>query len=245
MRKFKIFLAMLLLSGFTAMAQTKTVEAFTKVIVSPYIQVTFIEGDKESVTINDLKVDESKLHIEVNNQTLRIYLDGAKDFTKNQKDYSNGYKESHPLYANTSVVATVTYKKLMALSLRGEETYFCKSPIDASEFSLNIYGESHVTLNKLNAQELEANIYGSAYLNIQSGSVANQKYTCYGEGHVNTLAITGSTSRIVSFGDADLRMNVADRIKITTFGDAKLHYKGNPEIVKGLHFGDMQIEKMD
>ena len=138
MRKLKTFLAILLLSGFTATAQTKTVAPFTKVIVSPYIQVTFVEGDKESVTINDLKVDENKLHIEVNDQTLRIYLDGAKDFTKNQKDYSNGYKESHPLYENTSVVAIVTYKKLTALSLRGEETYLCESPIDASKFSLSI-----------------------------------------------------------------------------------------------------------
>jgi len=245
MQKLKIFLAMLLLSGFTATAQTKTVEPFTKVIVSPYIQVTFIKGDEESVAINDLKVDKSKLHIEVNDQTLRVYLDGAKDFPKNQKDYSNGYKEFHSLYKNTSAVVTVTYKKLTALSLRGEETYLCKSPIDASKFSLNIYGESDVTLNTLNAQKLEVNIYGSAYLNIQSGTVANQKYTCYGEGHVNTLAIKGSTSRIVSFGDADLRMNVSDRIKITAFGDARLHYKGNPEIVKGMHFGDMQIEKMD
>jgi len=24
-----------------------------------------------------------------------------------------------------------------------------------------------------------------------------------------------------------------------------LHYKGDPEIVKGLHFGDMQIEKIN
>ena len=137
MRTLKLF-AIMLLASLAGTAQTTTVDHFTKVIVSPYIQVTFVEGDEESVTINDLKVNEDKLHIEVNDHTLHIYLDGAKDFPKNQKDYSNGYKESHPLYENTSVVAIVTYKKLTALSLRGEETYLCESPIDASKFSLSI-----------------------------------------------------------------------------------------------------------
>ncbi len=57
MRTLKTLLTMLLLAGFAATAQTKTVEPFTKVIVSPYIQVTFVQGNEESVTINDIKVD--------------------------------------------------------------------------------------------------------------------------------------------------------------------------------------------
>ena len=236
---------MLLLAGFTATAQTKTVEPFTKVIVSPYIQVTFVQGDEESVTINDITVDESKLHIEVNNQTLRIYLDGAKDIPKYESDYSSGHKESHPLYENTSVVATVTYRRLTGLSLRGEETHLCKDPINAENFSLAIYGESDVTFNELYAQEMETTIYGEASLNIKAGAIRDQRYTCYGESHVNSLAINGNTSRIVAFGEADLRINVSDRIKITAYGEAKLHYKGDPEIVKGLHFGEIQIDRMD
>jgi hypothetical protein len=236
---------LLLLSGITATAQTKMVDHFTKVIVSPYIQATFVEGDEESVTIENIKVDENKLHLEVNNQTLRIYLEGAKDFPKYEKDHSNGYDESHPLYQNTSVAVTVTYKKLTDLSLRGEETQLCKSPIDAVKFTLKIYGESDVTFNELNAGELETTVYGEASLNIKAGSVTEQKYTCYGEGRINSLSIKGNTSRIIAYGDADLMLNVSDRIRITAYGDAKLHYKGNPEIVKGIHFGDMLIDKMD
>jgi len=121
-----------LIPGIAVTAQTRTVEHFTKVIVSPYIQVTFVHGDEETITINDIIVEESKLNIEVNDQTLRIYLDGAKDIPKYEKVYSNGHKESHPLYEKTSVAATVTYKTLSSLSLRGEETQLCKSAIDAS-----------------------------------------------------------------------------------------------------------------
>ena len=246
MRTLKSFFAILfLLSGIGATAQTRMVDHFTKVIVSPYIQVTFVEGDDESVTINDIKVDENKLHLEVNNQTLRVYLEGAKDFPKYEKDNSNGYQESHSLYQNTSVVVTVTYKILTDLSLRGEETQLCKSAIDAAKFTLKIYGESDVTFNELNAGELETTIYGEAFLNIKAGAVEEQKYTCYGEGRINSLSIKGSTSRVIAYGDADIKLNVSERIKITAYGDAKLHYKGDPEIVKGIHFGDMLIDKMD
>lgn len=239
------FAVLLLLIGIRATAQKKAVDPFDKIIISPYIQVTFVQGNEESVIINDIEVDESKLHIEVDNKTLRVYLEGAKDIPKNEKDYSNGYKETYPLYNKTAVIATVTYKTLNELSIRGEEAQLCKSPINGEEFILRIYGESKVTLNELNLQQLYTTMYGESTLEIKSGSVKEQRYICYGEGKINSLAITGSSSRITAYGEADFKLNVSDRIKITAFGEAKVHYKGNPEIVKGLHFGDMSLNKID
>jgi hypothetical protein len=246
MRRFKILLpALFLLIFVTASAQTKMTSPFNKIIVSPYIQVTLVQGDQESVTVNDLHVDSGKLHIEVNDRTLRIYLEGAKDFPHNEKDYSNGYKETHPLYDNTSVVATITYKTLEALSFRGEEDQFCKSPIEGDKFVLKVYGNSNVTFNEMNLQQLSATLYGEGTLEIKSGTVKDQKYTSYGESKVNSLGINSSTGRVTAYGRAEFKLNVADRIKITSFGEAELHYKGNPIIDRGLHFGDMVVNKMD
>lgn len=246
MRLLKIFLsvvAVLVLT--TASAQTTMLNHFDKVIISPYIQITLVQGDRESVTINDIHVDTSKLHIEVNGQTLRIYLTGAKDVPKYEKDYSHGYKDTHPLYQNTSVVATITYKTLATLSIRGEETQLCESPISGNDLKLRIYGESNVIFNQVNLQRMETTMYGEGTLEIKSGSVKDQKYLCYGEGKINSMAITGNTSRITAYGEADFTINVSDKIKVTAFGDARLHYRGNPEIVKGIHIGDMMIDKMD
>ena len=240
-----ILSAVFLLLAIAVTAQTKTVDHFTKVIVSPYIQVTFVQGDEESVTINDIKVDQNKLHIEVNDKTLRIWLEGAKDIPKNEKDYSDDHVEMHPLYNNTSVAATVTYKTLDALSVRGEEEHVCKSAIAGNKFTLKIYGESEMTFNEVNLQELQATLYGEGSLKIKSGSVKEQDYTCYGEGRINTLTISGNTSHITAYGDANVKINVSDRIKITSFGDAQVHYKGDPEVVKGLHIGDLLVDRMD
>jgi hypothetical protein len=246
MQRLKIFFSgVFLLIVLSASAQTKMTAPFSKIIVSPYIKVTLVNGDEESVTVNEIHVDPGKLHIEVNDKTLRIYLDGAKDLPKNEKDYSNGYKETYPLYEKTSVVATITYKTLRAVSFRGEEDHLCKSAINADRFNLKIYGESNVTFNEMNLQQLSATLYGEGSLEIKAGSVKDQKYTCYGECKVNTLAISSSTGRITAYGKADLKLNVEDRIKITSFGEAELYYKGDPIIDRGLHFGDVVINKMD
>jgi hypothetical protein len=240
-----LWVVLLFLIGINTSAQKKAVDHFDKIIVSPYIQVTFIQGNGESVAIDNIKVDQSKLHIDVANKTLHIYLEGAKDIPKNEKDYSNGYKETHSLYDKTTVVATITYKTLTELSIRGEEEQVCKSPITANKFTLRIYGESKITFNELNLQQLHTTMYGGSTLEIKAGSIKEQQYTCYGDGKINTLANTGRLSRITAYGNADLMLNVSERIKITAFGEAKVHYKGNPEIVKGLHFGDLSVDKID
>ena len=245
MKKIQIFVALLFIGSVGIYAQVTAVKAFDKIIVSPYIQITFVEGDKEEVNIENCTVDKSKLHIEVNNKTLWVYLDGAKQIPKNETTYKNGYKEKHSIYHGTVVTAIITYKTLNDLSIRGEETQLCKSPLAADKFNLKIYGESKVVFNEVNFGELHTKLYGESTLEIKAGTIKEQRYTSYGESKINTIAVNGRTSYITAYGEAEFTMNASDKIKMTAFGEAKLHYKGDPEIVKGLHFGDMQIDKMD
>ena len=246
MRILKVSITFLLLSiAIHSSAQKEAVAHFDKIVVSPYIQATFIEGDEESVSIDNLKVDRSKLHIEVSNNTLHIYLEGAKHIPKNDKDYDKGSEGTRPLYAKTTVIATITYKTLNELSLRGEEEHVCKSPIAGDKFTLRVYGESKIIFNDLKLRQLYTTMYGESVLVIKSGSIKEQHYTCYGEGKIDALGIDGRLSRVTAYGEADFMLNVSDRINITAFGEAKVHYKGNPEIVKGLNFGDISLVKMD
>ena len=232
MQNIKYFLlSLLLFFAINAQAQTVTaVNHFDKIIVSPHIQVTFAEGSEESVTVENSSVDKSKIHIEVN---------------KNETDYRNGYKEKHSIYKGTAVTALVTYKTLNELSIRGEEKQLCKSVLKGDKFILKIYGESDVILNEVNLGALEATIYGESNLQIMSGFIKFQRYIAYGEGKINSLAISGNNGKITAYGEADFKMNVSDEIRITAFGEANLHYTGNPVINKGLHIGEMHIEKMN
>ena len=149
---------------------TTALSHFDKVIVSPHIEVTFKEGKKESITIDNVRLPEEKINIEVSGKTLHIYLDGAKMITKTKKKHhENGWKQKQPIYKGTMITATVTYKDLSELSIRGEEVITCESPILREDFKLKVYGESKITMNKLTVNALYVTMYGESLLEIREG----------------------------------------------------------------------------
>jgi len=247
MLKLKIYITILLFFAFKiAFAQnTAHVNHFNKVIVSPHIEVTFIEGNEEKVTIENSTVGNDKINIKVNGKTLRIYLDDAKDVVKTETVYVNGSEVKRPVYNGTVVTATVMYKRLEELSVRGEETIVCKSVLKGDKFRLKIYGESEVLLNDVSLDELKTTIYGESILIIKAGSVKEQKYTAYGESKVNSLGINNNTTIITVYGESNFQLNVSDEIKLTAYGEAVVEYKGNPTITKGLNIGEVRINRID
>lgn len=226
-------------------AQTGPVNHFHKVMVSPYIQATFVQGDAESVTINSSIVDTGKFHVEVEHGTLRLYLEGAKEFPHDDGHYRDDGGQRRPLYPDHAVVVTVTYRKIDALSLRGEEKYLCASPLSVNRFRLWVYGESTVIFTEVHIAKMHSTIYGESSLDIRSGEINKQIYTCYGEGKINSTAIAGRAARVTAFGEAEFRVNVSDRIKLTAFGEARLRYMGNPAIVKGIHIGGVDVQRLE
>lgn len=238
MRQLATILLVILASA--AYARTGNVVHFHKVIVSPYIQATFVQGDVEGVIINSAIVDTSKFHVEIDGGTLRLYLDGAKDLPHSDRGW-----DGHPLYPRHAVIVTVTYKKLDELSLRGEEKYLCESPMSARRFRLWVYGESTVIFTEVHISKMHSTIYGESTLEIRSGEIKKQIYTCFGEGKVNSTAIAGRAARMTAFGEAEFKVNVSDRIKVTSFGEAKVRYMGNPAIVRGIHLGGVDVQRLE
>ncbi|WP_026449600.1 head GIN domain-containing protein [Aequorivita capsosiphonis] len=222
----------------------RPVEHFDKVIISPHIQVTLVQGSKETVTIEDNKVSNDKLNIEVNGKTLRIYLKDAKEVTKDTTLTENGMKMKRSIYKGTIVTATMTYKTLNDISVRGEETLVCNSLLKGNNFNLKIYGESHIYLNEVNLKKLQATIYGESVLEIKSGTIQNQKFTAYDESKVEALAIDSEETKITAYGEAEFKINASKKIRITSYGEASLQYSGDAEINKGLNVGGLKIRKI-
>lgn len=247
MQKSKTCISILLFFAFkiTFAQNTTQVDHFNKVIVSPNIEVTFIEGNEEKVTIEKSTVESDKINIQVNGKTLRIYLDDAKELVKNKKKYENGNKIKQPIYKGTVVTATVMYKTLEELSIRGEETIVCKSLLKGDKFRLKAYGEPEILLNEVSLDELKATLYGESNLVIKTGSIKEQKYTAYGESKINSLGINSNTTRITAYGESDFQLNVSDEIKLTAYGEAVVNYKGNPTINKGINIGQVKINRIE
>ena len=247
MIKFTYYFIIFLLSiAQTVFSQTKQVVApFDKVIISPYIQTTFIEGNEESVIIEDSRVSEDKINIEVKNNTLRVYLDDAKEITKNKTIIKNGIKRKVPIYKGKTLTITVTYKKLNELSLRGEEAILCKSKMVSDDFTLSIYGESEVVFNDVQYKNFNASLYGESTLTIKDGTIETQKITAYGESIINLIAVQNETSRLKAFGESKFIVQSSELIKLTAFGEATLEYRGSAAIKRGLNIGDVTIARIE
>lgn len=230
----------------SSFAQTKTfaTASFDKVIVSPHIQVNFVEGNHESAAIRSISVPMEKMNVEVIGKTLRLYLDDAKMVTKSERVERNGREGNESIYKGTIVTALVTYKKLNELSLRGEEKFVCESPLKMEKFRLKIYGESQVYLNQVALQTLQATIYGESYLEIRQGTIGRQRFTAYGETKINALNIQNKTTKITAYGEGSYRVNVSDKLKVTAYGEATVAYEGNPDVDKGIVIGEAKIQKI-
>lgn len=227
----------------TAQDKTVTVKSFDKIIVSPHIEVNLVAGNEESVKIENAKVSENRINIEVEGKTLRIYLDGAKMITKSEKVDRDEGKWRKSIYEGTMMRATITYKQLRALSVRGEEIVKAMSPIDQDKMKLTIYGESKVYFSSLTTKDLTVSIYGESYLEVQSGSVDRQVYRAYGESEVNTAEMDNQSTKITAYGESNFRVNVSDRLKVTCYGETTVNYKGEAHVDKGIVIGEAQIRK--
>ncbi len=239
-----LFLISIIL-GFSSFAQSQIikVENFNKISIHPHIQVDFIHGDKNEVTINTISVPEEKLTVEVENNTLQLYLKGAKIFTKTEKKDWNKHRK--PIYKGTIVKATITFKYLEDLSLKGEEHFVLKNAFKSNELDMYVYGASSIRFNELQLDNFKGVMYGEAQLIIEKGRIDYQKITAYGAANVDVENVSTKRAKIMAYGEAKFSLNVSDELKVSSFGEATIRYIGNPKIQKGINLGETTITRID
>ena len=250
MKKTKIrtlLLTLMILVVSTVIAQKKTfdVSSFDEVIISPHIEAIFEKADQQSVVIEDIDVSMDKLNVEVKGNTLHIYLDDAKVYTKSEKVKYDDYKGKHAIYNGTLVSVKIYYTDLEELSLRGEETHRVVSPIETDKLQLKIYGEGEVYLNEIEVQEFFATMYGESYVEVKNGNAKRQRIISYGEGEINTFGVQNATAKVTAYGEGRVRLKVSDELKVTAYGEATVHYKGSPMVNRGLVLGEATIHQIN
>jgi hypothetical protein len=244
-KRLGFLVAVTLFSNVLVAQNTHNVEAFDKVIINPHIEVTFKEGERESVEIITSRLPEHKINIEVKGKTLQLYLDGAKVVTKSERVKNDQWKGKKSIYTGTMVTAVVTYKSLKELSLRGEETFVCENLLISDKFRLSLYGESKVYLKEVDFEEMKTTVYGESYLEIKKGSIGKQKIVAYGETKINCEEIASADTKITAYGEGSYRVNAAKNLKVTAFGEATVAYSGAAQLQKGLIIGEAEIIKIN
>lgn len=242
---FICLLAITLSINVTAQEKTFTLtNNFDKIIVSPHIAADFVKGEQSSIVIESMTEPMEKFQYELKNGTLQVYLEGAKTITKNEKHYENGWKMKKPIYKNTVAKVTITYTDVETFSVRGEEKIRFVSPLAQESCTLRIYGASEVVISEAQLENLNVAIYGESDLSIEKGTITKQRITAYGASNVRSANTEAKDGKITAYGDGTFQFNVSDRLKITSYGEATILYKGNPTIKKGIVIGEATISKI-
>ena len=246
--KFKIlfFLMSLLFLNSNLHAQ-KTINLdsdFDKIVVSPHIEAIFKKGNEPSIEIVNINVPIEKFSYELYKGTLQVYLEGAKTYTKNKKIVIRNAERKVPLYKGRVAKVIITYTDVKIFSLRGEEKINFQTPLVQRECTLRIYGKSEVTINTVEVDRLDVSIYGDSLLNMEKGSIQKQKITAYGASTVMASDVISEETKLTVYGDGIFKFNVSEKIKVSSYGEATVLYKGDAVLKKGIVIGESTIRKV-
>ncbi len=231
-------------SNLNAQKTIKLNASFDKIIVSPHIETIFIKGNEPSIVIEDINVPLEKFKYELKKGTLQVYLEGAKTYTKNKKIVHRDYKRKVPLYKNRVATVTITYVAVNTFSLRGEEKMVFQTPLAQEDCKLLIYGKSEVTINTVKVDRLNVSIYGDSFLTMEKGTIKKQKITAYGASKVMAADVVSKEIKITVYGSGTFQLNASEKIKISSYGEATVLYKGDASLKKGIVIGESTIRKV-
>ncbi len=243
-----LLIVVMLLQAVVAGAQdeapeiNKDLPSFSRIVVSPRINLILTEGDEESIRLVYHRVNPEEINIEVKGKTLRLYLDDSR---VTEKMIRRNRYEKRSAYAEANLTAYVTYRKLDRLEIRGEQELTCKSPIVAEKFVLKGYGRNEINFASIKTAFLKTNLYGENTLNIDGGKAEYQKYKLYGENRIDTRDLKSYYATATIFGESRLKLSIQDEIKINAFGESQVTYAGNAEVNKGLIFGKANIRRVN
>lgn len=214
--------------------QAQTLErktgSFTRLIVSPHINLVLIQGTEESVTIKYEGVSESDININHHRNTLRIFLDGARFTEKRKRVQRDGETYKEDVYRHAVITAYVTYRDLSKLVIRGNQEVDIQGAITGKKFKLAAYGETEITLATLTVDKFKAALYGQHNIKIKAGQVESQKYKLFGENKIDAQALQSNDIASTTYGESRLRFNGNDRLKLVTIGESNVMVKGNMDI---------------
>jgi hypothetical protein len=220
----------------------RELEPFNKIIASPKVNVILQKGSTESIRLQYAHVSASDINIEVQGNTLKIYLDGSK-VTEKMDRINRNHKRSR--YSDAVVTAYVTYTNLRHIEIRGDQELTCNDGIEAEKFRLKAYGENNITLASVNCEYVKMQLYGQNSLRIKEGKAEYQKYKLYGENRIDTQGLKSYATLATIYGQSRVRLNSQDALRINAFGEADIAFRGNANVSKGWIFGKANIRRIE
>jgi Putative auto-transporter adhesin, head GIN domain len=218
----------------------KKLNPFSRITVSPKINLILNKGTEESVRIVYSNINPTKINIEVKGNKLSIYLDQARLVDKRERQ-NDDYDSKTSIYRDAEVTAYVTYAQLKSLEVRGEQEITSVGLLENESFKLKAYGESEITLDSLRTNKFKAVVYGENKIKIYGGQAVHQRYRLYGENKIDTHALASTSISTSIYGEGRLSIHASDEVKISAIGEPEVNVAGTSFINKGIIIGKADI----
>jgi len=239
---FLIFIALLTGSSLSFGQEIqKKLSPFSKITVSPKINLILEKGSEESIRILYTNIDAGKINVEVEGNKLSIFLDQARIVDKRERTDEYDYDSKTSIYHNAEVTAYVTYTQLRSLEVRGEQEVISKGLLENESFDLKAYGQAEITFDSLIAQEFRAVVYGENKIKIKAGKAIHQRYRLYGENKIDTRALASTSVSTSIYGEGKLSVHASDEVRVSAIGEPEVNVTGTSFINKGIIIGKADI----
>lgn len=208
----------------------RSLDDFDQVVASDKIDLILTKGNSPTITLSYIGANEDEIITKVVGKKLRIYLTGCRYGCKEQA------------FADTRVVAHLTYKALKKLVVIGDNEVINQGDIDTRRFVLRAMGDSDISLNNIKADRWKIAMYGDSQLSVESGEVQRMKIKSFGDNNLILDKVINQFGKVYVFGDSQLNLRVQDRMSLTVFGDATVYNEGDLRQSRRLVFGDLTFE---
>jgi hypothetical protein len=241
-----LILAALVISGSASFGQEfeKKLSPFSRITVSPKINLVLEKGDQESIRVTYSNINSGKINIVVEGNKLNLYLDQARIVDKRERS-NDDYNSKSSIYRDVEITAYVTYTQLKSLEVRGEQDVASRGLLENESFKLKVYGQSEITLDSLQTQKFKAVVYGENKIKIKGGKAAHQRYRLYGENKIDTRALASTSVSTSIYGEGRLTVTASDEVRINAFGEPEVNVGGTSYINKGIIIGKADIRTMN
>ena len=204
--------------------KTRSVSNYDKIGVAGAFDVKLFKGKEGEITI---KADENLMEYiitEVKNGNLKI---------KSKKGYN--------IRASKTIVITVPFDDISAVSLAGSGDIYSDDVIDSSNLKLSLAGSGNFNL-AISTKKLTSSIAGSGNLTLKGDA---NEFTCSiaGSGNINAYDLKAKVATVKIAGSGNVKVHVTNEIHAKSAGSGNIYYKGNPSIEKTSSAGSGSIVK--
>ncbi|WP_115813964.1 head GIN domain-containing protein [Flavobacterium aquicola] len=205
--------------------EKRTTAGYDEITVSGFFDVALVSGKEGAITIQGEENILPYIKVEVKDNVLHIYT---------EKGVNISTKES--------LVLTVPFEQISAVSLSGSGDVKSKDTIVATSLKAKLSGSGDLNLD-VKATDFEANLSGSGDV-VVTGNTENFISKTSGSGDVDAADLISKKANVSISGSGDMKVNCTENLFARVSGSGDIEYKGNPQYRDTKVSGSGEISKI-